>query len=232
MNPMLRPKTNRRAFLRAAGLGGAAVALAGCGDADPTRPTGFEPTAAEGDPILAAAIDFSGDSALLNVAYAVEQLGAAFYGAAVASPYGGMTEAERSTLADIRDHEIVHRDVLAAALGEFALPVLSINLASVAFSDRGSVLRTAVEIADIAVASWNGMARFIVNPTVLSLAAAMVSVDARHAAAVHDLLAPRTGGFAPSTTDVGLAPGEALGLLDRFLFGPTVQLAELRRRLP
>lgn len=51
----------------------------------------------------------TGDIALLNYAYALEQLEAAFYTAVMASPYSGMTRYERSVLSDVKGHEIAPR---------------------------------------------------------------------------------------------------------------------------
>ncbi len=59
----------------------------------------------------------SGDVGILNYAYALEQLEAAFYTQVIATPYSGITDAERTLLTEIRDHEIIHRDFFKAALG-------------------------------------------------------------------------------------------------------------------
>jgi hypothetical protein len=52
----------------------------------------------------------AGNIALLNYAYALEQLEVAFYTAVMASPYSGMTRYERSVLSDVKGHEIAHRE--------------------------------------------------------------------------------------------------------------------------
>src|SRR5690242_13458200 len=52
----------------------------------------------------------SGDIGILNYAYLLEQLEAAFYEMAVSTPYSGITAAETTILTDIRDHEKAHRD--------------------------------------------------------------------------------------------------------------------------
>src|SRR5689334_22508979 len=52
----------------------------------------------------------SGDIGILNYAYALEQLEAAFYTQVVASLYSGITATEQAYLTDIRDHEIAHRE--------------------------------------------------------------------------------------------------------------------------
>ena len=47
----------------------------------------------------------SGDVGVLNYAYALEQLEAAFYTQVVSSPYSGISDAELGVLTEIRDHE-------------------------------------------------------------------------------------------------------------------------------
>src|SRR5688572_8946177 len=63
----------------------------------------------------------SGDIGVLNYAYALEQLEAAFYVRVAQSPYSGITAAESSYLTDIRDHEVAHREFFKAALGASAI---------------------------------------------------------------------------------------------------------------
>src|SRR5665647_7593 len=48
----------------------------------------------------------SGDPGILNYAYALEQLEAAFYTQIISTPYANMSDMEKSYLTDIRDHEI------------------------------------------------------------------------------------------------------------------------------
>ena len=52
----------------------------------------------------------SGDVGILNYAYALEQLEAAFYIQVVANYYTGISDEEKALLKDIRDHEIAHRE--------------------------------------------------------------------------------------------------------------------------
>jgi Ferritin-like domain len=59
----------------------------------------------------------TGDIALLNYAYVLEQLEAAFYTAGMASPYSDMSRYERSVLSDVKGHEIADREFFRKALG-------------------------------------------------------------------------------------------------------------------
>ena len=59
----------------------------------------------------------AGDTGILNFAYALEQLEAAFYTQVNASFYAGITPAEQSILTDIWYHEIIHRNFFKRAAG-------------------------------------------------------------------------------------------------------------------
>ena len=70
-----------------------------------------------------AAVDVGGgDLGVLNYAYALEQLEAAFYTQVIAHPYAGMTRYERSMLQDIKSHEVAHREFFKNALGRNRIP--------------------------------------------------------------------------------------------------------------
>ena len=139
----------------------------------------------------------SGDIGILNYAYALEQLEAAFYIMVVSSQYAGITAQETSYLTDIRDHEIAHREFFKAALGSAAIPALTVTFASVNFADRTSVLTTSKTFEDLGVSAYNGAGHLLVNPDYLTVAGKIVSVEARHAALIRDLISYNS--FADST---------------------------------
>ncbi|CAN5226779.1 hypothetical protein BH20ACI1_BH20ACI1_29460 [soil metagenome] len=158
-----------------------------------------------------------GDFAVLNYAYALEQLEAAFYTQAVGTPYSGMNSAERQILTQIRDHEIAHREFFKAALGKKAIPGLQVNFTAIDFGNRESVLGTAKTFEDLGVAAYNGAGQFLENGDFLLIAGKIVSVEARHAATIRDLLQPMSSFFAGDdvvdpATGLGLAkmPSEVL----------------------
>ena len=140
----------------------------------------------------------TGDVGVLNYAYALEQLEAAFYTRLrTGSYYTGLASgsAEKLILDDLYYHEIIHRDFLMAAItaaGATPLKVLSTNFSSVNFNDRASVLGTAKAFEDLGVAAYNGAGQYIVSPTFLFIAGKIVSVEARHAAIIRDLVAEST----------------------------------------
>ncbi len=191
-------------------------------------------SAAAGIMVLAAACDKdddmmpsdgidlgSGDVGILNYAYALEQLEAAFYTMVIATPYSGISASERALLTDIRDHEIAHREFFKAALGTAAIPALEFNFSSVNFSNRDSVLATSKAFEDLGVSAYNGAGKLISNPDYLTLAGKIVSVEARHAAYIRDLIS--NGSFADTTVidmnglDTSRMPSEVLMAASSFL---------------
>lgn len=210
---------SRRDFFRTAGLSAAALALAGCG-AEGTAilaPTG--PSRAVVNADGSVTLDFANELDVLNYAYALEQLEAAFYIAVVTnSAFSSIFHAnEQRVLLDVRDHEVVHRDFFAAALGNFRIPNLTPNFAGVNFGSRTSVLETARTFEDLGVTAYNGAARYLQSDEYLVVAGKIVSVEARHASAIRDLLANRTGAFAPAPFDGANTPQAVLAAADPFI---------------
>ncbi|AUD01173.1 ferritin-like domain-containing protein [Spirosoma pollinicola] len=177
----------RRLFLRYAGAfaaGGALLASCKEGEENPTT--------------VMAPVDLgTGDIGILNYAFALEQLEAAFYSQVITTPYSGMTDAEKTILMDIRDHEIIHREFFKAAIpAANRIADLVPNFSSINFSDRASVLGTAKAFEDLGVSAYNGAGPLITDVNYLALAGKIVSVEARHAAAIRDLLNPKSADFA------------------------------------
>lgn len=131
----------------------------------------------------------SGDTGILNYAYALEQLEAAFYTQVISTPYSGMSSMEKSYLTDIRDHEIAHREFFKAALSTKAIQALEVDFSKINFTSRDSVLGTAKAFEDLGVSAYNGAGKLISNPEYLTLAGKIVSVEARHAAWIRDMVA-------------------------------------------
>lgn len=181
---------HRRNFLRFAGASAAAATLlvtAACKkDDDPaTTPAGN------------AAVNLgTGDIGILNYAYALEQLEAAFYNQVIQTPYSGITDSEKALLTDIRDHEVAHREFFKAALGTMAITGLTPDFTSINFADRTSVLGAAKAFEDLGVSAYNGAGKLIKDAGYLTLAGKIVSVEARHAAYIRNLIS--NGTFANS----------------------------------
>jgi hypothetical protein len=209
--------TSRRSFLHWSGVTLAVVAV-GCSDNNSN--TGPNPNP---NPNPGGTVDLgSGDTGVLNYAYALEQLEAAFYTQVLAGAYfSGAPAAEQTILTDIKNHEVIHRDFLKAALGSKAIADLTVDFTSVNFGDRASVLGTARTFEDLGVAAYNGAGHLITSPDYLLIAGKIVSVEARHAAAIRDLLQPAS--FAASDVvdanglDKAKAPSEVLTAADPFI---------------
>lgn len=203
--------TGRRTFIRNTGYTAAAgaVFLAGCKKDD--------------DPSMATVDLGSGDVGILNYAYALEQLEAAFYIQVVANPYTGITDAEKTMLTEIRDHEVIHRDFFKTALAANAIPALEVNFSAIDFTNRASVLGTAKVFEDTGVQAYNGARKLIKDAGYLLLAGKIVSVEARHAAAIRDLLSPNTASFAgddiidSNGLDKAVKPADILAAVQPFI---------------
>jgi hypothetical protein len=164
----------------------------------------------------------SGDVGVLNYAYALEQLEAAFYTKVLAGPYfAAATAEEQSLLTDIRNHEVIHRDFLKAALAANAIADLQVDFTTVNFADRTSVLGAARTFEDLGVGAYNGAGKLLTNPDYLLIAGKIVSVEARHASAIRDLLAANS--FASSDVvdanglDQAKAPSDVLAGADTYI---------------
>jgi len=195
--------SSRRRFLQWSGVTLAVVAT-GCG---------HDTVGVDGSVSLG-----SGDTAVLNYAYVLEQLEAAFYDQVVRTPYSGITTVEQDALTDIRDHEAAHRDFLANTLGPDSVDTLEFTFTDLNFADRADVLGTARLLEDLGVAAYNGAAALLVDPALLAAVGGIVSVEARHASVIRDFLLPlnAAGGFAgddvvdASGLDQAQAPSQVL----------------------
>jgi rubrerythrin len=213
----------RREFLRAAGLGGVTLAvggvLAACSDTSSSalEPRGASLAVVQGNNVT---LDFRSDIDVLNYAYALEQLEAAFYTQVVANAAFTtiFPREEQIVLRDLRDHEIAHREFFRAALGTNAIPDLSVNFSSIPMNNRTAVLNAAVTFEDLGVGAYNGAGRYLTNEAFLAVAGKIVSVEARHASAVRAI---RNGNytteFAPNAFDPALAPDRVIAAARSFV---------------
>ena len=182
--------TSRRNFLKLSGVGLALAGLTmiGCDD----------------DPDFQMMDDSSifdlgtGDVGILNYAYALEQLEADFYTKVVNNFYTGISSVEKTVFTDLYHHEVVHRDFFKAAISsatQNVLPKLDFQYPNVNFNDRNSVLATAKALEDTGVAAYNGAGKYITNAAYLVIAGKIVSVEARHASAIRNLINPGSADF-------------------------------------
>ncbi|RZK18215.1 MAG: ferritin-like domain-containing protein [Hymenobacter sp.] len=202
--PLYTPIKRRSFFMYAGATAGAtALVLAGCKDDNNSDPSLLDVG--------------TGDAGVLNYAYALEQLEAAFYAQVKSTANGYYTTAnavEKQIFDDLAGHEAIHRDFLKTAItanGFTPLKNLTPDFSSITFTDRTSVLNAAQTFEDTGVAAYNGAGRFITNNTFLGLAGKIVSVEARHAALIRDLV--KYNSFVDNTVvnlftqTAGAAPG-------------------------
>lgn len=212
---------HRRSFLRVAGAAAAssALVLAGCGD-DPDDPA---PSTGTGT------LSFGqNDTGILNYAYLLEQIEAAFYDKVVATPPADLRPGELDLLKDIRDHELIHREFLKYALGSNAYDnnqtALEFNFSSLTLGTRQGVWSAAQQFEDLGVAAYNGAAKLLSTSAdtglrYLTLLGKIASVEARHAAVAHEAL--QAGTFAAPVDAAGLdaakTPAEVVAVIQPFV---------------
>lgn len=200
--PLYTPIKRRSFFMYAGATAGAtALILAGCSKDDTTGPVPPTPPPVGGTVSLGM-----GDVGVLNYAYALEQLEAAFYAQVKASTVMGFSPAETAYFAEVASHEAIHRDFFKAAINRDApgklLQNLTPNFAGIDFTKRLmaagdvklGVLDAAKAFEDLGVAAYNGAGKLIKTAAYLVIAGQIVSVEGRHAAYVRDLINP--GSFA------------------------------------
>ncbi|GAB4022238.1 ferritin-like domain-containing protein [Spirosoma koreense] len=192
----------RRIFMRYLGTTAAAgVALSAChSQINDVAPVGKGSARAGFNTVDLGDLETT-DRGILNYAYALEQLEAAFYTMVVMNPYKGISDMEMRILKDIKDHEVAHRELFKVALGSGAIPGLTPDFSSIDFSSRMSVLATAKTFENVGVSAYNGAGKFIKSPDYLTLAGKIVSVEARHASVIAAIIDPNTTSFAPDALD-------------------------------
>ncbi len=205
---------SRRKFLGMAGLlAGAGIVTLGtsCNQSDNNKITPVDPNPT---PNPDMGVDLGKDDAgILNYAYALEQLEAAFYARVVSSFYTNASDKEKNVLNDIAQHELAHAKFFKKAITDAGLvPIqdLTPDFSKIDFTDRMSVLTTAQTFEDLGVSAYNGAGKLIKSAVYLGLAGKIVSVEARHAAAIRDLIS--NGSFADLATLQGLGASDAKGL--------------------
>ena len=213
---LVRANFSRRKFMRFAGIFGTSVLVLG----STAGMTGCDKD--DDEPAPNTGVDLgSGDTGVLNYAFALEQLEAAFYVQVINSQFSGITASEVAYLTDIRDHEVAHREFFRKALGNNAIQNLEVDFSSINFGSRASVLGTAKAFEDLGVSAYNGAGKLLTDPNNLLLAGKIVSVEARHAALIRELITPNS--FAGSDVvdaiglDVSRTPAQVLAIAGTYV---------------
>jgi rubrerythrin len=186
--------SSRKRFLKMMGGAGAVSAfgvfLAACGDDDEAD------TAAAAKPASTDEDDNKGDLKILNYALTLEFLEAEFYKQVIAS--GIVTDKKVASLAtQFGDTEQQHVDALIKTIKDLGgTPVDAPKTKFQPTLDKGlmAVLETAATVENLGAAAYLGQAGNIKNKDVLAAALAIHSVEARHAAALNQLVGRGFGG--------------------------------------
>ena len=218
--PLYSPIKRRSFFMYAGATAGAtALVLAGCKKDDNNSPTSNGVSLG------------NGNLSVLNYAYALEQLEAAFYAQVVKTPATDFKTGELAYFTQVAAHEAIHRDFLKAAIVNVAkaTPIMDLtpDFSSITFTSRASVLGAAQAFEDLGVAAYNGAGKLISasdpnGATYLVVAGKIVSVEARHAAYIRDLVSP--GSFAADTQvdaasglDMSMTPTAVIAAAQKYI---------------
>lgn len=221
-------RNDRRRFLKISGaalVGSGLLLMGGCSEDD------------DGPMPPDAVFDLgTGDLGVLNYAYALEQLEADFYTRVVndANFNSTFSAEEKQVLTDLYYHEVIHRDFFNVAINAAVnndaskvLPTLAFDYGSLNFGNRSEVLTTSRDLEDTGIAAYNGAGRLLSDPGYLLIAGKIVSVEARHASAIRNLINPGSGDFAGNdivSADTGLGqaktPSEIVSIAGPFIVTP------------
>ena len=195
----------RRGFLRVSAASAATVALVattGCSTETPPP--------IKADPFLLALP--AGDQGLFYYGYLLALALSTTYEKVLASPPTDLTTAERTIFSNMRDHQVVYREVLRFYIDPTLKTALfpadfAFQLTAFTLTTRAGVLAAAQQLADLAAAAYPVLLSLITNSSTNQRALLLkaVSVQARHAATIRDLRTP--GSFADDTV-VDIATGQ------------------------
>ena len=172
-------ETDRRDFLRLAGLVGVGAAFVASGAL-----TGMGSASAA----TAPAPSTKGDLGILNYALTLEYLEYNFY--AMGLSKGLLSGRDLELVTPIRSHEQAH---VAAVMGTIkkmnGTPVSKpkLNFPAKTFSSADNFLATAVQFEELGVTAYQGQVTRIKSPAVLTAAAEIAGVESRHAAILEHL---------------------------------------------
>jgi hypothetical protein len=180
---LLDPGPTRGEFLRRLVVGGGALLTGGT-------------VVAEFAPPARAAASSSRDTAILNAALVLEELGASFYGQAL--QHGGLGGETLTFVQTVHAHEVAHAAFVRRLLGAAAKPAPRFS-----FGDRtaseASVQHTAMMLEGLCTEALVGVAPLLTRRT-LGKAGALLPVEARHVAWITAIV---HGNPAPSAFQAG-----------------------------
>lgn len=125
------------------------------------------------------------DIAILNFALTLEYLEAAFYHEAATS--GALSGVTQSFAALVAQHEKTHVESLKAVLGSKAVKKPKFDFQGTTMN-QGKFQSTSFVLENTGVHAYLGQAGKIKTPAILGAAATIVTVEARHAAAIAQII--------------------------------------------
>lgn len=167
---------------------------------------------------LAAADDFATDIDVLNYALTLEYLEAAYY--QQGNALGLVSADEAPFFATIQADEEAHVAALTQTITQLGgTPVEKPGVSfGDAFADRTSFLTTSHTFENVGVGAYLGAAGYIKDKQILSAAAAIFGVEARHAAVVGVILGlPAEGGVYFGANEKPIAKADVLAAVTPFL---------------
>lgn len=170
-------ETNRRSFLKYAGLVGVGASLVAGGVLS-------APYAAANAPAVA-----KGDLDILNYALTLEYLESDFYTTGVAK--GFLSGRDLELISPIADHEKAHVAALTAtikSLGSTPVAKPKITYPAGTFDSKAKFLATASVFEELGVTAYHGQVPLIQSGDILGAAASIAGVESRHAAVIASLI--------------------------------------------
>ena len=145
----------------------------------------------------------AGDPGLFYYGYLLALALSTTYDKVVASPPTDLTTTERAVISNMREHQIVYRELLHYYIDPTLAALFPanfvVNTSSFTLTTRAGVLAAAQQLADLAAAAYPVLLTLISPASAFQRALLLktVSVQARHAATIRDLRTP--GSFADAT---------------------------------
>ncbi len=197
----------RRGFLRVSAASAATVALVAATGCSTSTPEPVQP-----DPYQ---LPFpGGDTGLLYFAHLLALAQATLYQKVADSPPADLTTAERAIFTNLRDHEVIHRELFKYAIDPTTSNKLyptdfAFKLTPFALTTRTGVLAAAQQLSDLAAAAYPVLVPLASGALLRTLLLKVSSVYARHSATMHDLIAPGTFASDDVAESTGLLVGQA-----------------------
>ena len=198
---------SRRGLLKSTAAAGAGAALISV----------FGGTWTAGTASAAAAAPLDSDLDILNYALVLEYLEAAAYKAV--NDAGVLSGRAATYVRAFGQHEQDHVDALLATipkLGGTPVPMPTFNFSGVP-TNAAEIVKFFQQVESIGVSAYLGAAGSIKNFDVLEAALSIHAVEAEHAAALADLVAPGTDLFAPAAFETPRTPEQVLAIVAPFL---------------